>query len=186
MTGRVYPSCVDIQRIHISTNNGPSWLSWHIIKPAFQTLITTLRSSSLSSSPLFKSTPPSTNAYRFCSSIPIISSILTLTKLDLRIQLLTNLTGDSQLPQMRVAAVGLVKEAIIDSLSSTEPNLFASPLFLRVFGSILFRPSPMDLFSGSKELSLRTFQESSEPQRLVQCLALPCVLVKRDLRNMVR
>ena len=44
------------------------WLSWHIIKPVFQTQITTLRSSSPSLSPLFKTTPPSTNAYRFCSS----------------------------------------------------------------------------------------------------------------------
>ena len=78
---------------------------------------------------------------------------------------------------MGVAAVGLVEEAIIESLSSAKPNLFASPLFLRVFGSILFRPSPPDLFSGSKELSLSTFQET---QRLVECLALSCVLVQRD------
>ena len=45
----------------------PLWLSWHIIKPVFQTQITTLRSSSPSLSPLIKLTPPSTNAYRFCS-----------------------------------------------------------------------------------------------------------------------
>ena len=94
----------------------------------------------------------------------IISSLLTFTQPDLRIQLLADLTGDSQLPQMRVAAVGLVREAIIELLSSTKPNLFASPLFLRVFVPILFMPSPPDLFSGSKELSLSTFQESSEPQ----------------------
>lgn len=114
----------------------------------------------------------------------IISSLLTLTQPDSRIQLLADLTGDSQLPQMRVAAVGLVKEAIMESLSSTKPNLFASPLFLRVFGPILFRPSPPDLFSGSKELSLSSFQESSEPQRLVECLALYYVLLQRDHRNL--
>ena len=45
----------------------PLWLSWHIIKPVFQTQITTLRSSSPSLFPLIKLTPPSTNAYRFCS-----------------------------------------------------------------------------------------------------------------------
>ena len=78
---------------------------------------------------------------------------------------------------MRVASVGLVKEAIIELLSSTKPNLFASPLFLRVFVPILFMPSPQDLFSGSKELLLSTFQE---PQRLVECLALSYVLVQRD------
>ena len=97
-----------------------------------------------------------------------------------------DLTGDSQPPQMRVAAVGLVKEAIVESLSTMKPNLFASPLFLPVFGPILFRPSPPDLFSGSKELSLGSFQEPSEPQRLVECLALPCLLVQRDRRNLVR
>ncbi|EDR02134.1 uncharacterized protein LACBIDRAFT_310068 [Laccaria bicolor S238N-H82] len=114
----------------------------------------------------------------------IISSLLTLTQPDLRIQLLADLTGDSQLPQMRVAAVGLVKEAIIESISSTKPNLFASPLFLRVFRPILFRPDPPDLFSGSKELSLGGFQESSEPQRLVECLALYYVLLQRDHQNL--
>ena len=81
---------------------------------------------------------------------------------------------------MCVAAVDLVRKAIIGLLSSTKPNLFASPLFLRVFVPILFMPSPPDLFSGSKELSLSTFQEPSEPQRLVECLALSCVLVQRD------
>ena len=116
----------------------------------------------------------------------IISSVLMLTQSDLRIQLLADLTGDSHLPQVRVAAVGLVKEAIIESLSSTKPNLFASPLFLRVFVPILFMPSPPDLFGGSKELSLSAFQESSEPQRLVECLALSRVLVQRDHRNLVR
>ncbi|EDQ98648.1 uncharacterized protein LACBIDRAFT_298363 [Laccaria bicolor S238N-H82] len=114
----------------------------------------------------------------------IISSLLTLTQPDLRIQLLTDLTGDSQLPQMRIAAVGLVKEAIIESISSTKPNPFASPLFLRVFGPILFRPSPPDLFSGSKELSLSSFQESSEPQRLVECLALYYILLQHDHQNL--
>ena len=44
------------------------WLSWHIIKPVFQPQITTLRSSSPPLFPLYKTTPPSTNAYRFCSS----------------------------------------------------------------------------------------------------------------------
>ena len=79
-----------------------------------------------------------------------------------------------------------VKETIIESLSTTKPNLFASPLFLRVFVLILFMPSPPDLFSGSKELPLSTFQESSEPQQLVECLAPSCVLVQRDNRNLVR
>ena len=67
--------------------------------------------------------------------------------------------------------------AIIESFSSTRPNLFASPFLLRVFRPMLFRPSPPDLFSGSKELSLSTFQESSEPQwfgRLLGTLLRSC------------
>ena len=63
----------------------------------------------------------------------------------------------SQLPKMRVAAVGLVKEAIIESLSSTRPNLFSSPLFLRVFGPILFRPSSPK--SGFVQWEQGTFSE---------------------------
>ena len=142
----------------------PPWLSLHIIKPVFHTQITTLRSSSPSLFPLFKLTPPSTNAYRFCSkflhcirapfaSSPLIHSPEIVTPLcailptiasahpdpvvrqqtfqtissshlptDLRIQLIVDLTGDSQLPQMCVAAVDLVRRAIIESLSSTKPN----------------------------------------------------------------
>ncbi|EDR06734.1 uncharacterized protein LACBIDRAFT_299557 [Laccaria bicolor S238N-H82] len=159
-----------LHRIRASSVSPPPTLSPEIVTPLC-TILPTIASAH--PDPLVRH-----QAFR------IISSVLTLTQPDLRIQLLADLTGDSQLPQMRVAAVGLVKEAIIESISSTKPNLFASPLFLRVFRPILFRPDPPDLFSGSKELSLGGFQESSEPQRLVECLALYYVLLQRDHQNL--
>ncbi|KIJ97359.1 hypothetical protein K443DRAFT_9953 [Laccaria amethystina LaAM-08-1] len=167
------------------------WWYLHIIKPVFQSLITILRSSSPFLSPysnqlhprrmlIGSAQVPSPHTSVICVSTAHTHSLQklqclyssdinhsesspfsSLTQPDLRIQLLADLTGDSQLPQMRVAALGLVKEAIVEPLSSTKPDLFASPLFLRAFGPILFRPSPTDLFSGGKELSLSSFQESA-------------------------
>ncbi|KAF8991749.1 hypothetical protein BDQ17DRAFT_1392937 [Cyathus striatus] len=47
-------------------------------------------------------------------------------------------------PQMRVASVGLVKEAVMEALSAPEPasEVFASPLLLKTFGPVLLRPIP--------------------------------------------
>jgi hypothetical protein len=87
---------------------------------------------------------------------------------------------------MRVASVGLVKEALLEALSlppRTE-NIFLTSLFLRSFGPILFRPNPSDLFT-SANLTLSEFQESHEPQRLVECLSLYYVLLLRDKSNLV-
>jgi hypothetical protein len=112
----------------------------------------------------------------------ILSLLLSASPPFLRLQILSDLTTDQHLPQMQVAAVGLVKEAVLDALSST-PNIFATPTFSQIFGPILFRPSPPDLFSSS--LSPSAFKDSSEPQRLTECLALYYVLLQRDKSNLV-
>ena len=116
----------------------------------------------------------------------VLSLLLGASEPQLRFQHLVELTSDSELPQMRVASVGLVKEALLEALSlpPNDENIFLTSLFLRSFGTILFRPNPSDLFT-SANLTLSDFQESHEPQRLVECLSLYYVLLLRDKNNLV-
>ncbi|OBZ77602.1 hypothetical protein A0H81_02402 [Grifola frondosa] len=119
----------------------------------------------------------------------LISVILALTPSPLRLRLLHDLLTDSDLPpQMRVAAVGLVKDAVLEALvtapGSTESNrnVFASFLFLRTLGPAILRTDPPDLLNSSN-LRVNDFLETSEPLRLVECLAFYYVLLQRDTSN---
>ncbi|KAF9482730.1 hypothetical protein BDN70DRAFT_892362 [Pholiota conissans] len=113
----------------------------------------------------------------------VLSLLLSTSEPQLRFQHLIEYTRDSEFPQMRVAAVGLVKEALLQSLSNSvgKGDPFRGPLFLRSFGPILFRPNPPDLFSDA--LSLSEFQETPEPGRLVECLSLYYIVLQRDQEN---
>ncbi|KAJ6484410.1 hypothetical protein C8R47DRAFT_554346 [Mycena vitilis] len=112
----------------------------------------------------------------------VLSRILTLTPPELRLQILKDLTTDVEFPQMRVAAVGLVKEASLESLARGDrPSIFASPILLQVFGPVLLRPDPTDLFH--PDLSLSDMEDSLEPARLVECLSLYYILLLRDSSN---
>ncbi|PPQ78415.1 LOW QUALITY PROTEIN: hypothetical protein CVT25_011890 [Psilocybe cyanescens] len=114
----------------------------------------------------------------------VLSLLLSLCDPQLRFQHLVELTRDSEFPQMRVASVGLVKESLLNGLSLPrhDQNPLLGPLFLRTFGPILFRPDPPDLFGSA--LTLKDFQETHEPGRLVECLSLFYVLLLRDERNL--
>jgi hypothetical protein len=114
----------------------------------------------------------------------IISLVLSLTPSSLRLQTLVDLTSDTDLPQMCVAAVGLVKEAVLEALSQDVRNIFASHLFFQAFGPVLFRSRPPDLFSSPS--SMKNMQELQELPRLVECLSLYYVLLLRDKDNRVR
>ena len=116
----------------------------------------------------------------------VLSLLLVASEPQLRFRHLVELTSDSEFPQMRVASVGLVKEALLEALSlpPNAQNIFLTSLFLRSFGTILFRPNPSDLFT-SANLTLSEFQDSHEPQRLVECLSLYYVLLLRDKNNLV-
>lgn len=86
---------------------------------------------------------------------------------------------------MRVAAVGLVKDAVLEALlppsgSTSAQNVFASPMFMRVFGPLLFRPSPPDLFDMGAQLNIEEFLDSPEPKRIVEVLSLYYVVLLRD------
>ncbi|KDR72651.1 hypothetical protein GALMADRAFT_252818 [Galerina marginata CBS 339.88] len=112
----------------------------------------------------------------------ILSLLLASGSQQLRFHHLVELTRDSEFPQMRVASVGLVKEALLQALSEGKENIFLGPLFLRTFGPILFRPDPPDIFSSA--LALKDFEETHEPARLAECLSLYYFLLQRDEQNL--
>ncbi|KAG6812527.1 hypothetical protein H0H92_002418 [Tricholoma furcatifolium] len=113
----------------------------------------------------------------------ILSLLLASCPSPIRLQLLRGLTTDEQYPQMRVAAVGLVKEAVLEALSHP-PNVFASPAFFDAFGSILFKPNPPGLLT-NQLLSIDNLQETSEAARLVECLGTYYTILQRDKNNLV-
>ncbi|KIY61511.1 hypothetical protein CYLTODRAFT_405518 [Cylindrobasidium torrendii FP15055 ss-10] len=108
----------------------------------------------------------------------ILSLILGMVDPALRMQILKDLCTDEQFPQMRVAAVGLVKEAILSALNATEESIFASPRLLQGLGTVIFRTDPIDFCE--QKPTLEELQDSTEPQRLAECLSLLYILLMRD------
>jgi len=114
----------------------------------------------------------------------ILGHVLHLTPSVLRLQILCELISPSEdgSPYMRVAAIALVKEAVLEALSDLKPeSVFASPFLLQNIGLLLFRLDPPDLLvsiSGIDEL-----KDSPEPARLVECLNLYYILLSRDVEN---
>lgn len=84
---------------------------------------------------------------------------------------------------MLIAAVGLVKDAVLRALASPKKSVWASPLLLSTFGSLVFRPDPPDLL---EKVEVKAFVEGIEPRRLTECLTLYYVLIVRDTTNRVR
>ncbi|KAI0284666.1 hypothetical protein BGY98DRAFT_948064 [Russula aff. rugulosa BPL654] len=110
----------------------------------------------------------------------ILGHVLQLTPSVLRLQILRDLVSPSEdsSPYMRTAAIGLVKEAVL------EANVFASPLLLQTIGPHVFRldpPALLDSIGGVDAL-----KDNPEPARLVECLNLYYILLSRDVDNRVR
>ncbi|KAG7093852.1 hypothetical protein E1B28_007491 [Marasmius oreades] len=134
--------------------------------------------------------PLSTTLPSLCSSHPdpsirhyafrVLSLLLRSAASPLRMQILKTLTSDYGNLPMRTAAVGLVKESIIAALDS-KSDVFASPMFLKTFGSVLFVPDPPGLFNNSTMNS--SDEGRNEMARLTECLGLYYVLVVRDRAN---
>ncbi|KAJ3980013.1 hypothetical protein F5890DRAFT_1629789 [Lentinula detonsa] len=89
--------------------------------------------------------------------------------------------------KMRVAAIGLVKDAVLRALerdrggcSSGNENVMASPRFLQVFAPVLF---VLKDFSGKDGEDLERDETVMELTRLGEVLGLYYVLVMRDTRN---
>ncbi|KAI6142861.1 hypothetical protein BKA82DRAFT_530127 [Pisolithus tinctorius] len=118
-------------------------------------------------------------------NLRLLSMVLSKVHQAVRLDVLLKLTTDEELPQMRCAAVGLLKEATLSALSSpdrsTERNPFASSTLLRAFGPVLFRTSPPDflILSHTRE----ELERSVELLRINDCLSFYYVLLLRDREN---
>lgn len=120
----------------------------------------------------------------------LLHLVLDATPPALRLQILKDLLEPSEdaFPQMRSAAIGLVKTSFLRALqakgnAAAGTDVFLSPTLLQTVGRHVFRADPADLFRN--ELEVDAFLESTEPARLVECLGLYYVLVLRDADNMV-
>ncbi|KAI0042820.1 hypothetical protein FA95DRAFT_1499530, partial [Auriscalpium vulgare] len=121
----------------------------------------------------------------------LFGQLLRLTPPPLRLQILADLLSPAEdaFPQMRTAAVGLVKDAVLEALAvspdatktSALASVFGSPLLLQSIGRFVFRSDPADLFSSQP--SMDEFQDSPEPARLAECLGFYYVLLLRDTDN---
>lgn len=117
----------------------------------------------------------------------ILGQVLQLTSSVLRLQILRDLVSpsDDASPYMRTAAIGLVKDAVLEAVSHPETeNVFASPFLLQTIGPHVFRLDPtvlLDSIGGVDAL-----KDSPEPARLVGCLNLYYILLSRDVDNRVR
>lgn len=119
----------------------------------------------------------------------LLSVVLSLFMHKYRLQVLEDLLTNTAVhaPQIRVAAIGLVKDSVLKALSSSPPNCdaFGTSQFLDRLGPVLFRPEPLDLFQ-STDFDIEEFVQSSEPKRLIESLALYYVIMQRDTDNRVR
>lgn len=118
----------------------------------------------------------------------ILAALLSRAPPPVHLAHLSSLLTDCPFPQMRVAAVGLVKAAFLNAMTPTgnDQSLFKAPALIGALGPTIFRPAPPDLFASPTRQSLVKFLESSEPARLTECLAFYYVLIKRDIANSVR
>lgn len=117
----------------------------------------------------------------------ILGHVLQLTPPIVRLQILRDLVSPSEdaSPYMRTAAIGLVKEAVLEGLSCPKgENVFASPFLLQTIGPYVFRLDPPDLLASIAGVG--ELKDSPEPARLVECLNLYYVLLLRDVDNRVR
>lgn len=118
---------------------------------------------------------------------------LSLTGPPLRVQILMDmLTEPAHPPQTRIAAISLTKESVLHALNGTNilpvisplEDIFGTSRFLDILGPVLFRPDPHDLFD-NPSFDLDEFIYSTEPNRLIECLAFYYVLIQRDTENRV-
>ncbi|KIJ28624.1 hypothetical protein M422DRAFT_270024 [Sphaerobolus stellatus SS14] len=113
----------------------------------------------------------------------VLAELLSRAPPPVHLAHLSSLLSDCPFDQMRVAAVGLVREAFLKAMASDDNSPFKTNALLRALGPTLFRPNPPDLFSSLTEKTLSEFLESSEPARLTECLSFYYVLLVRDTKN---
>jgi len=116
----------------------------------------------------------------------LLSIALQLAPSPTRLVLLQDLLRAPSLTRhMNVAAIGLVREAVMEALAAPDqsiPNPFASPTLLRDIGPAIFSLEHSDAFS-SCEIPLVDFMGDSEALRLIEGLTLLYLLLQRDVNN---
>ncbi|KAG6334993.1 hypothetical protein ID866_4094 [Astraeus odoratus] len=118
-------------------------------------------------------------------NLHLISMVLSTIHPPLRLEIILGLTKSEEFPQIRGPAVGFLKEAVLEALSSpahpVEPNPFASPMLFRAFGPVLFKTNPPDFltFRHTRDDLAR----SLELLRIADCLSFYYVLLLRDQEN---
>ncbi len=120
----------------------------------------------------------------------LISLLLKALPPGPRLASLTELVSpECAFPAMRVAAISLVRDAVLDALTTTtsraERNVLANPQLFAAIGRVLLRSEPPDLFEDTSEEKLKEFLEESEPARLTECLGFYYVVLERDEKNLV-
>ena len=120
-------------------------------------------------------------------SLRLIALVLARLPPVLRQQILMSLATDTEFLQMRAAAIGLLKEFVLEGFQnpvlSGEKNIFTSPLLLRSFGQILFRTIPSDYLTTVN--AAEDIKESLELSRISEVLSFYYVLLQRDKDNKV-
>lgn len=138
-------------------------------------------------------------AFRLLSTL-----IESLTSPPLKLSLLIELIKDCPWPQLRTAAIGILRGAVLAEIETaqaakkdSEQSLFASPALLDALGPILFRLEPLDLFekcasapaSQEAERKMRDdilkFADSEMPAMIAGALNFYYVLLSRDMNNLV-
>ncbi|KZT41633.1 hypothetical protein SISSUDRAFT_1042743 [Sistotremastrum suecicum HHB10207 ss-3] len=108
----------------------------------------------------------------------LMSMILTLTPTVDRLHILADLIEQFPAPQMRVSAINLTKEAVLQALDDPSPSLFASSDFFRSLGPKIFRHEILGPENSST--TQEEFCESAEPARVTECLSLYFIMLRRD------
>ncbi|KAH9000877.1 hypothetical protein EDB86DRAFT_2801797, partial [Lactarius hatsudake] len=117
-------------------------------------------------------------------SFRILARVLQIAPPMLRLQVLRDLMSPSEdiSPRMRNAAIGLVKDSVLEALSHPKTeSVFASPFLLQTIGPYIFRLESPDLLATIDGVDASN--DSPELARLVECLGLYYVLLLRDVEN---
>lgn len=150
------------------TPNSPTTLDPDLLTPLIRTLV-----------PLASTHPsPQTRHITFRLLGTSLSHFPPLDKLYMLRDLLLSEESQSLVP-MRVAAVGLLKDAVLQALSSEEKNPIASPVLFETLAGRLFK------FDASSMSELKELLENGEAKRLVETLSFYYVLSVRDVDNRV-
>jgi len=118
---------------------------------------------------------------------PLLQRTAPALRLTLYASLLAIDEDTAMYPQLRVSAIGLVREDVVGALrrSATDGDMLASPKMLQMLGPLILRPNPRDLFT-RQDLDVEEWVKETEPARLTEALLFYYTLIVVDVDNKVR